>query len=164
GQNLFDRQRRRRGLVANALPLGEERGQRLAPGQAAEPFAQRRVDVGPHLPRSGADRAAVLVGPAAGALLVVVAQARTGSCGRGGRSCLLRTPGCSARSWASDEPPGRVRRPRRRALSTFRQFNSLGSSVPSVVLVRGQRPVRAWWASHQTRICGTVRGGRLGMD
>ena len=75
----------------------------------------------------------------------------------GGSALRLRTPRCSAKSFASEEPPGKPRRPLSRAFSTERQSKICPSTRPDCL--PGHLPVRPWCSSAHARIACTVRGG-----
>jgi hypothetical protein len=89
------------------------------------------------------------------------AHSRTCATVYGGSALRLRTPRCSERSLASEEPGGKPRRPQRRALSTEHQVSSTASRMRPTLEV-GHRDNRLWKASAHANIWATVSRG-LGL-
>jgi hypothetical protein len=75
-----------------------------------------------------------------------------------GFSGAMRRRDGGLKSCANDEPPGRPRRPMRRALSRLRHVSSGASSIGPDVVV-GHLPVRWYWDAAQARTWSFVRRG-----
>src|SRR5262249_14940209 len=69
-------------LVADAPFVRDEQGERFPSRQAAEPFLQSGVDVGPDLTREVQDTAAVLGRPVTGSFVVPIRLSQDGRVGQ----------------------------------------------------------------------------------
>ncbi len=87
------------------------------------------------------------------------AQSRICSTVRFGSAPKFRTPRLSSSSCASEDPPGRPRRPMRSAFTMF-LHSSPGAPSTSPDVLHGHSPRFSWCASAHLRTCLTVRSAR----